>query len=878
MSEQLIKTPCFFGDNDNFMLEREIGSGGMGGVYLGRDKMLDRPVAVKVMLKEYGDDPDFVEKFKKEAQAVAKLIHPNIVQIYSYGICKGMPYMATELATGGSLYSIMQAKGMKPDLQRVVKICQQTAMALQCATDHGFVHGDVKPENILLDANGNAKLVDFGLAAMQKQQDEVWGTPYYISPERVRKEEIDFRADIYSLGGTLYHAITGQPPWDAEDMIEVIKKRFTEIPPKPSELRPEVSPALDELVMKMIAFDKNDRYPSFEALLAAFQEVLTSGLATSTTTSAAKPAATTTTKTVSTTKKMTVRGRRTTMMKRPGTTIKKKLEGAEGDEGALDAEESPKAEEEDDEEGGGNLAVKVVLFAVIGLVVIGAIIGGLIWYKISSDAAEKEEVRQQIEGGYAKAQSAINDTVKKAREFADEFDQFAMKAIAAVESPTKELKAMLPAEEGNLLKPAFSKELLDAIALTNPPPAVVAAPVATNAPAQAAAPAATNAPAAKAPQAKAQKSAPAPAAKPAEEKPVNKTPIVITMNELWDRAYGCQASAIRIRKSVIDLVKKSEESAEFKEVTRENMTKLADLSRQLVDLLDQIKTSKDVENVRKGITYIKSKGESAVKQTVKRLRTEKLEAERKAKAEANAAAEKARLEKEAADKKAKIEEESATAREKFDAIVAQGCIRQLDWKSAFRQLESMKDSLTTVEGQLVADLQIRKVNSMKKVQDILLKKAKGHIFKTGKKNRGMKLVDLNEKEVQLQSKDGKGKPQKFAWEKFYEKNPGALNELFNVYIMNGRRNSGLSLKDYAEALTGAALTMQLVMSEVNGATEKATQFAKEAVKQFPEYEKAAKEIFPDVNFSDEEDSDSEEKKEESDSEEGTKDGNKEEAK
>ena len=109
MSEQLISTPGVFGDNGNFLLERELGAGGMGGVYMGRDKMLDRPVAVKVMLKELGADAEFVEKFKKEAQSAAKLIHPNIAQIYSYGISDGMPYIAMELASGGSLYSLMNA-------------------------------------------------------------------------------------------------------------------------------------------------------------------------------------------------------------------------------------------------------------------------------------------------------------------------------------------------------------------------------------------------------------------------------------------------------------------------------------------------------------------------------------------------------------------------------------------------------------------------------------------------------------------------------------------------------------------------------------------------------------------------------------------------
>ena len=244
MSEPLIQTPGLFGENDNFLLERELGAGGMGGVYMGRDKMLDRPVAVKVMLKELGDDPEFVEKFKKEAQSAARLIHPNIAQVYSYGICKGMPYIAMELAAGGALFSLMNANKGKTDVARVLKICQQVAQALQCASDQGCVHGDVKPENVLFDANGNAKLVDFGLAAMQKDTSEIWGTPYYISPEKVKKEPVDFRSDMYSLGGTLYHALTGVAPFEGDDPIAVVKKRFEGSPKKPSEIRPDLRPPL----------------------------------------------------------------------------------------------------------------------------------------------------------------------------------------------------------------------------------------------------------------------------------------------------------------------------------------------------------------------------------------------------------------------------------------------------------------------------------------------------------------------------------------------------------------------------------------------------------------------------------------------------------
>ena len=844
MSDQLIPTPGTFGDNGNFLLERELGAGGMGGVYMGRDKMLDRPVAVKVMLKEYGADAEFVEKFKKEAQAAAKLIHPNIAQIYSYGICDGMPYIAMELASGGSLYSVMNANPGHADITRVLKICQQTALALQCASDQGFVHGDVKPENILLDSNGNAKLVDFGLAAMQKDTDEIWGTPYYISPEKVRKETVDFRADMYSLGGTLYHALTGVAPFEGEDSIAVVKKRFEGAPRKPSEIRPEITPAVDELVMKMLALGKDDRYPSFEALLEAFKNVLSTGLTQKLADESAKPAG----KTVAGTRRMVVRGRRTTMTKRAGMTVKRKLDGEEGDEGAADENVKKSADDDDEEEGGGNLGLKVVLFVVGGLLLIGGVIGGLVWFKVSSEAAEKAAVAAQIQGGFNKASEAIADTVKKANEFADEFDTFAQKAIDECQKPTDQLYKILPPEHAKLLKPATSKELEDAIASTNdvPPaaaPVAAAAPATTNAVASATN-AVTKAASTNAPAAKADEKATAPDAEKAEPPPQ----VVVTMNELWERAYSCQASAVRIRHQTRQLVKKSSEADGLKEVTRENMDKLAELSRTLVELLDQIKTSKDVENVRKGITYIKSKGEKTVEQTVKRLRIEKLEAERKAKAEAAAEAEKERLAKQEEEKKAKVKEETESIDAVFETIASQGSFRQLDWKGAIRQLETAKIDLETPEGQLRADLQVRKVNDMKKMQDVFVKSLKGHAFRG--KLKGTSVTDVNDREIAIGRADGKGAAKKVTWQKFIKDYPGNLNEIVNAYVVNGRRNAkpALNLKDWADAMTGAALMMQLVCNEVNGAVERAEFLAKETVKQFPEYLPTAQAIFPEIKF------------------------------
>lgn len=922
MSEQLIKTPGIFGENGNFLLERELGSGGMGGVYMGRDKMLDRPVAVKVMLREFGSNAAFVEKFKKEAQSAARLIHPNIAQVYSYGICDGMPYIAMELAPGGSLYSMMNTNPGKTDVARVIKICQQVAQALQCASDQGFVHGDVKPENILLDANGNAKLVDFGLAAMQEDTDEIWGTPYYISPEKVKKEQVDFRSDMYSLGGTLYHALTGVAPFEGSDSIAVVKKRLEGPPRKPSEVRPDLTPAIDGLVMKMLALNREDRYPSFEALLEAFKEVLTSGL----TNSPAKPVAAPATAAPggAPRRPSSMRSRRTMMLRRTSgaAALKKTGPAAAGAEGeGEDAEDTPRPlkkhrrpvirtddDEYEDEEEGGSVGGKVAGVIALVILLVAGVIGGLVWYKVADAKARAAEEQRQISTGIDTARKAIADTMLNAAKFADEFDAFAERAVQECQKPTDELKRIIPEDQGALLKPGPTKELLAAIAATNEAPAQADGQAATNAPAAAATnapPAAAVKPAVTGPalpkfreptedemdpaspegekylkekkafqeeqlrKLKEKKAAggaengggageekkddkPENAANGAEEKKSDQPfPAVVTMIELWERAYSCQASAVRIRHSVRKLLKKGEEANDIKGETREAMDKLAELSRVLVDMFDRIKASKDVENVKSGIGHIKNRGEKTVEQTVKRLRIQKLEEERKKKAEAEAAAEVARKKKMEEERKATVEKETASAKDKFAAIVDQGCFRQLDWKSALRMLNSLKAGMTTPEGQIAADLEIRKVNDMKMVHDIFIKHLKGYAFRG--RLRNTVVDDVNEKELVIYRKASKEK-QKIPWQKFYRDYPGNLNEIINAFIVNARlpsaRHKITSPLEWANAMSGAALTMKLVCSEVNGALERAETLVKATVREFPDYEKTAKEIFPDVKFED----------------------------
>lgn len=778
MSEQLIKTPGVFGDNENFLLERELGTGGMGGVYMGRDKMLDRPVAVKVMLPEYGSDPEFVNKFKKEAQSAARLLHPNIAQVYSYGICQGMPYIAMELASGGSLYSLMQAHPGKIDIQRTLKLCQQTAQALQCATDQGVVHGDVKPENILLDANGNAKLVDFGLAAMQKDTNEIWGTPYYISPERVKKEPVDYRADMYSLGGTLYHALTGVAPFEGDDAIAVVKKRFEGMPKKPSEIRPEITPAIDNLVMTMLALNKEDRYPSFEALLEAFKETLTSGLTQKLpSTGSVKPKTGTTS-----TKRLTVKGRKMTL-KKPGVTAEGEDKPVEnpGEKTGNDAATKPT---DQDEESGGNIAKKMILGLVAGILAIGAIAGFLVWYVHHDKAVKEAERHQQIVQGCRKARQAVEEHKAKAEKFDAEFKEFAARATTECEKFTAELAKLLP-DYADQIKPTEN-----AAATTN------------------------------------------------------ELPIAVTeMRELWERALSCQTSQQNVSAAAQKVMEECAKSAAFAEDTEANVEKLSAITQTAKELYDQMMASKDVENVKKGITFIKSKGDKTIKQTVRRLTIEKAEKDREdQKRKADEAEAQRKLDMEAA-KKALIEKETSEIASKFDAIALQGCFRQLDWASAMRQLKDTSELFESEEGRQAAAFQMKKVEQMKKVQDIFIDKLSGYTFKG--KLKGAKVTKVDAKELQMVREK---KPIKISWQKFYKDYPGNFNEIINVYIVKGRQNSGLNLMGWKDAMTGAALTMRLVCSEIQGATGKAEMLAKEVVKQAPDFQKIMQDVFPDISF------------------------------
>jgi serine/threonine protein kinase len=258
----------------HFLLLKIIGMGGMGGVFQAHDEVLNRQVAIKVMRKSLGDNAAFSETFLREAQAAARINHPNIVQIHAFGMEKGQPYIVMELVLGGGMEKLM-VDGVPLDQGLVMGIGRQVAEGLRHASDEGMVHGDVKPENILLVEGKVAKLVDFGLASVSgTASNEIWGTPYYIAPEKVRRQKTDHRADIYSLGGTLYHAMAGRPPFDGADANAVVRARFSETLKPLIEVRPDIDPEVSAIITRMLQVEVGRRYPTYGSLLSDIRRVL----------------------------------------------------------------------------------------------------------------------------------------------------------------------------------------------------------------------------------------------------------------------------------------------------------------------------------------------------------------------------------------------------------------------------------------------------------------------------------------------------------------------------------------------------------------------------------------------------------------------------
>jgi len=269
----------------DFELVRQIGQGGMGEVWLANQVSLDRPVAVKLLPKTLASQENFIERFQREAKAAASLVHPNVIQIYAYGIEDGTPYFAMEYVEGEDAQQRMRREGGL-DPREIAEIMLGTGAALQAAHEKGLIHRDIKPSNIMIDKAGLVKVMDFGLAKATSggagaktltSAGLIMGTPNYLSPEQGRGDPLDGRSDLYSLGVVLYEMLTGEVPFRADTPAGLIFKHVYEPPPPPQEIRPEIPPFLVDITLKLLEKDPDDRYANageFMADLAEFLENL----------------------------------------------------------------------------------------------------------------------------------------------------------------------------------------------------------------------------------------------------------------------------------------------------------------------------------------------------------------------------------------------------------------------------------------------------------------------------------------------------------------------------------------------------------------------------------------------------------------------------
>ncbi len=268
------------GQIPGFRILQKIGAGAMASVYKAKQISLDRLVAIKVLPKRLSEDPAFVERFQKEGRAAAKLSHSNIVQAIDVGEYLGYHYFVMEYVDGTTVYDEMAKNGPYAEAP-ALDIAIQIARALEHAHARGFIHRDVKPRNIMITKDGTAKLADMGLAreagdakAAAAEKGRAYGTPYYISPEQIRGiPDVDFRADIYSLGATLYHMVIGKVPFDGMTPAEIMQKHLTQPLIPPDHLNPKLSAGLGEVVERAMAKDRNQRYRSTTDLLLDLERV-----------------------------------------------------------------------------------------------------------------------------------------------------------------------------------------------------------------------------------------------------------------------------------------------------------------------------------------------------------------------------------------------------------------------------------------------------------------------------------------------------------------------------------------------------------------------------------------------------------------------------
>ncbi len=260
-----------------YELEKLVGSGGMSNVFKAHDRLLERTVALKILHEQFTRDEDYVERFRREARAVARLAHPNIVTVIDRGEQDGRQFIVFEYIDGPNLKDLTRDGPL--EVRDAIGLTLQVARALSFAHDRGLVHRDVKPQNVLLNEDGQAKVTDFGIARSLDvqgvtQTGTVLGTSDYIAPEQARGQKVDPKTDIYSLGAVLYELLVGEVPFSGDNFVAVAMRHVNEPVPSVLEARPDCPARLDFAIQRAMAKDPDDRFQSMDELVAELEACL----------------------------------------------------------------------------------------------------------------------------------------------------------------------------------------------------------------------------------------------------------------------------------------------------------------------------------------------------------------------------------------------------------------------------------------------------------------------------------------------------------------------------------------------------------------------------------------------------------------------------
>jgi serine/threonine protein kinase len=783
--------PARFGP---FLLLQLLGAGGMGGVYRAKDEGLNREIALKVMLKSLGDDKQFITTFQREAQAAAKLNHPHIAQIYSFGTEKGQPYIAMELVAGGSLDRMMAEQGpLDPAL--VIHVGEEIAEGLKEAADAGMIHGDVKPENILFDEEKNAKLVDFGLSAMQSGPgNDVWGTPYYIAPEKVRRQKSDYRADIYSLGGTLYHAIAGQPPFDGPDATAVVKARFTG-PAKPlSSLRPSVPKEVDALIGRMLEPDPNMRYPTYGSLIGDMKRYL-------------KTAGPVDIKSKS--RKIIIKGKSAAITTGNLEPLPEGMTPVNPED--VPAEESAEVASRR----GCRIMAMVVGGAILGLLAIAGGIVGLMHMTavkaVKGEAAVILASQDKIRQGIKTYLPLTDEWIKKVDKLPEEAMGYCKEATdAVVASLGEETRQRLVPPEPDFAAMFKEETPTNAAAGTAPATNAVAKAGATNAPA-----------------AKAEAPAEVPAAEGSDSDSNSQLTVVNRVRDMYKDAYSVKGAVLyvhRMRDEIAALAASADKVSNPEEVTAEAIDSMKGAEKKLIEINKNLDTkyhnmsfTKQVQEAPRTVALLKKTLDS-VKSDLSSLKAqqeeEKLAAEKKA-AEAAKAAEAKKAE---SAEKEKVANELAKIAAAEDSNVE--ALKALDFRNASRVLKDLDEEITTEKGKDALVTARERVNRIEKFHEFMVEHAKGF-----KSPRGWTITDADKRSMTVGG-------QKIPWAEVYSKQARVVAEMIQGLINSPEAAKAMKLRERTQIMTDTALFLTVFYKDSEGSQTLAKSLATEAAKLF----------------------------------------------